>query len=217
MSKEDNNAQSLKKVIVSVTVFILLMTIIVYFIVENDCVSKASNDVWLSYFGGLVSGMATLIAIFISVYYSKKESEKHFKFMERQAMQSTLKIEYVNLYNEVLKLENYIGSFGTPLSDFDTRYCWRDMKDFSPLESIEQLSNYYKNNLIFFKKDLHLEKLISEIEQEMNFASSVVLSTLEMLEVKVDFVEKKLDLWMNLIEQLKEYITSVVLENKYPN
>lgn len=217
MSKEDSNAQSLKKIIVSVTVFILLMTIIVYFIVENDCVSKASNDGWLSYFGGLVSGMATLIAIFISVYYSKKESEKHFKFMERQAMQNTLKIEYVNLYNEVLKLENYIGSFGTTLSDFDTRYCWRDMKDFSPLESIEQLSNYYKNNLIFFKKDLYLEELISKIEQEMNFASSVVLSTFEMPEVKVDFVEKKLELWMKFIEELKEYITSVVLENKYPN
>ena len=64
---------------------------------------------------------------------------------------------------------------------------------------------------------MDLEKLISEIEQEMNFASSVILSTFEMTEAKVDFVEKKLELWMNLIEQLKEYITSVVLENKYPN
>ena len=137
--------------------------------------------------------------------------------MERQAMQSTLKIEYVNLYNEVLKLENYIGSFGTPLSDVDARYCWRDIKDFGLLEEIQQFGNYYKSNIIFFKKDLDLEKLISEIEQEMNFASSVILSTFEMTEAKVDFVEKKLELWMNLIEQLKEYITSVVLENKYPN
>lgn len=215
MSKENNNAQSFKIVIVSVTVFILLMTIIVYFIVENDIASKASNDGWLSYFGGLVSGMATLIAIFISVYYMKKDSDENFNFLRKQAIQSTLKGEYINLYKEVIVLQKYLASFRNPVTEFDGRYEWQNLRDFFPLETYTRFNNYYLDNSMFFSKDIKLSILIDKISEELHQGSAIALSSLNHLEFKISYVESNLEEWLEIIEDIKKHISFVIFEDNY--
>lgn len=79
--------------------------LVAFFVVENNVPSKASNDGWLGFFGGLfgsfISGMITFYVLYINRRDTKEEIFRRQTISEMDKMENDLKEVF-----SMLKIEN---------------------------------------------------------------------------------------------------------------
>lgn len=88
---------------------ILVPTAVVFLILNNDVSSKATNDGWASYFGsffgGVIGGTGTLIAVALTLWQTEKNSDYTKKLEEEKLHQMKINNikEQINDYSNIYK------------------------------------------------------------------------------------------------------------------
>ena len=82
-------------IIIIVVILIILPLLIEKFIVNNEFLSKASNDGWIaflgSYIGGIIGGMGTLIAMVVTTRETRRIQRKNEEYIAKREHQEDVK------------------------------------------------------------------------------------------------------------------------------
>lgn len=85
-------------IILTLAITVITPVALQYCIIENDFPSKASNDGWASFFGsylgGVFGGIATLVAVILTIHFNQKEQERRSNEEKRERIRKSVIIIY---------------------------------------------------------------------------------------------------------------------------
>ncbi len=97
-NNHDKEKHNLIRIIIIYAFWVIVLLLLSYWIINNDCPSKAGNDGWASYFGsfwgGVLGGGATLVAVVYTINDNKRENERKSKEAKEEKIKKSALIIY---------------------------------------------------------------------------------------------------------------------------
>lgn len=166
---------SLKVVLMIISIYtiigIVLPIIFKYMIFENTAISNLSNNEWAgflgSYVGGILGGLGTLIAVFITIRDSRNIQFENKKDTDQRILNETKERERLRIEDKYNSERNMRKEFTDEISTYIGKYITHISKYFYANSSSERLESEYTSAR---DKMIRIEKEIEKVDEHINNA-----------------------------------------------
>jgi len=150
---------------------IVLPIVFKYMIFENTAISNLSNNEWAgflgSYVGGILGGLGTLIAVFITIRDSRNIQFENKKDTDQRILNETEERERLRIEDKHNSERNKRKEFTDEISTYIGKYITHISKYFYANSSSERLESEYTSAR---DKMISIEKEIEKVDEDINNA-----------------------------------------------